>query len=446
MARRVCIIGCGTIPFTRQTDIPLESVLLHSVKNLFESSRCTVRDVDAVFVANAAGGYHNDQYPAASACDGSSAKMYKNDMSGGDNDNNNNNDDDDDDNNNVHPDTNSNLHINAKKGSGYMASVLAEIAGIKPRAAHTIESLCSSGSNAIVSGYAYVASNLAEVALVSGAEIADTQGRVLWWDDSRGEFKHPTFWASIMTRMYKRQHDVSGDDLAVIPARAHENARANPDALQQGRHTSTVQDVIDSPHVTGDLRVLDCSRPCTGGASVLLASEDVASKYTDSPVWITGIGQKTMSAGFAKTENPSRIESAHAACGDAMRMAARYNDINYSKNTKSFDIDSIDVAEIHDAFSVCEPMIFEAMGIAQKGRGVHTSRHLYETKSRMINPRGGLIGSGHPLGATGVAQAAEIARQLWLEADGRQADSPDVGLVHNMAAAGTSSTVLVMQR
>ena len=405
--RRVCIAGCGIAPFTRSSDQSLESVLLHSVKNLFvDNPRCTQKDVDAVLVANAAGGYNK----ASTLNDGTASVHLQGDDS----------------------------KKYGKRGSGYMAPILAELAGIRPKTAHTVESLCSSGSNAIVSGYAYVASGLADVVLISGAETYGSLGRILWWDDSRGQFKHPVFWASLFTSRYKRAHGISNSDLAVVPARAFANARFNPDALSRKSHT--IQDIIESKNITGDLRVLDCSRPCTGGASILLVSDEISAAYTDTPVWITGIGQKTTSAGFAKSAgNLTSIESTVHASRDALHMARR-------RSRSSLEISDVDVAEIHDAFSVCEPMILEALGMAQPGRGIQISKQMYETDDYAVNPRGGLIGSGHPLGATGIAQTIEVARQLLSESRCRQVKDPQAGLVHNMSAAGTSSTVLVMQR
>lgn len=425
---KVGIIGYGITPFTNTANHNLESVLLHSVKNLFKSTNCDRKDIDAVLVANAAGGYkeniHHDENHA-----------QKDDNSHNDNTKHHTNNHTTVDN-NVKNKNDSEQKRTLKKGSGYMAPILAELAGIRPKTAHTVESLCSSGSNAIVSGYAYIASGLADVVLISGAEIRDSLGRILWWDDSRGKFKHPVFWASLFTSKYKRTYNVSDDDLAVIPARAFANARLNPDALASKPYS--IQDVIQSRYLTGDLRVLDCSRPCTGGASILLASEDVASSYTDTPVWITGIGQKTLSAGFAKSAGDlTSIESARHASQDALHMAGRHN---------SLDISDVDVAEIHDAFSVCEPMILEALKVAKPGRGIEISKEMYETGNNKFNPRGGLIGSGHPLGATGIAQTIEVARQLRSESHNRQVDASETGLVHNMSAAGTSSTVLVLQR
>ena len=443
--RRACIVGCGTTRFTSDTSEALESVLLRSVKNLFDSTpECDKRDVGAVIVSNASGGYAGSEsagrgsHGGGDGDGGDGGSGSGGDGSGGNRGN-----------------SSSSRHGNAgsppardphasRRGSGYMAPILAELAGMRPRAAHTVESLCSSGTNAIVSGYAHVASGLADVVLVSGAEIRDTPGRILWWDDSRGQFKHPIYWASLLTSGYKRAFGVSDDDLAVVPARAYGNARSNPDALRP-EAAPTVEDVAGSGRLTGDLRLLDCSRPCTGGASILIASEDAASRYTDDPVWIAGVGQSVTSAGFAKHLELSRIESASMACRDALRMAGSRSDGGAARGS-TMSISDVDVAEIHDAFSVCEPMVLEALGMAEPGRGAAASRDLYETASRRVNPRGGLIGAGHPLGATGLAQAAEVARQLWCEARGRQADRPEVGLVHNMAAAGTSSTALVMVR
>ena len=107
---------------------------------------------------------------------------------------------------------------------------------------------------------------------------------------------------------------------------------------------------------------------------------------------------------------------------------------------------NIDVAEVHDAFSICEIIEVEDLGFAKKGKGNEFVRTLYDTQDRRINPRGGLIGSGHPLGATGIAQIVEIGQQLQGIAGKRQVPQAKVGLVQNMSAAATSSSVLILQR
>ena len=178
---------------------------------------------------------------------------------------------------------------------------------------------------------------------------------------------------------------------------------------------------------------MDCSRPCTGSASIILASEDKAKQLTDQPVWITGIGQKTISAGFTKNISFSSMESTRLAGKTALKMAGK-------------NIENIDVAEIHDAFSVCEPMALESLGFSNDGKGTSMVKELHETNNFKINPRGGLIGTGHPLGATGIAQTIEITQQLQSNAGNRQTENPQAGLIHNMSAAATSSTVLVLEK
>ncbi len=105
----------------------------------------------------------------------------------------------------------------------------------------------------------------------------------------------------------------------------------------------------------------------------------------------------------------------------------------------------VDIAEVHDAFTVCEIMAVEDLGLVEKGQGAKFVKTLYETEDKKINPRGGLIGAGHPLGATGIAQVIETTQQLQGNAEKRQINNANIGLVHNMSAAATSSTVLLLK-
>ncbi len=367
---KVGIAAYGITPFTKD-DQKIESVLLKSTKKLFENNpKINKNDIDAVLVS-----------------------------------------------------TNNN--------SKYLSPILSEMAGIQPKIAHSIESLCNSGTNSIVSGCSYIASGLANMVLINGSERYDSPGQILEWDNSRGEFKHPIFWASIFSKSYKREFSITDEQLALVSVKNHKQAKENPNALSN--KTFTIQDVMNSKKLTDDLRLLDCSRPCTGSASILLASEKLIKKTTDTPIWITGIGQKTTSAGFTKNISLSSMESTKLAGENALKMA-------------NHDITDIDVAEVHDAFSVCEPLALESLGFSKSGSGTCMIKELYETNDFKINPRGGLIGSGHPLGATGIAQTIEITQQLQSNAGNRQVDNAKVGLVHNMSAAATSSTVLILEK
>jgi acetyl-CoA C-acetyltransferase len=367
---KVGIASYGITKFSKE-DSKIESVLLQSTKKLFDSSTNLSRnDIDAVLVS-----------------------------------------------------TNNN--------SKYLSAVLSEMSGIEPKIAHSVESLCNSGTNAIVSAYSYISAGLADVVLVCGAERYDSPGQILEWDNSRGEFKHPIFWASIFTKAYKREFSITDEELAIVPVKNHRQSQNNPNALSE--KTYSLDDVINSKKLTDDLRLHDCSRPCTGGASILLASENACKKFTDTPIWISGIGQKTTSAGFTKNIALSSMESTRIAATSAFQMSKR-------------SVADVDVAEVHDAFSVCEPMALESLGFTDKGNGMDMIKELHTTNNFKINPRGGLIGAGHPLGATGIAQTIEITQQLQSSADKRQVSNAKIGLVHNMSAASTSSTVLVLER
>lgn len=312
----------------------------------------------------------------------------------------------------------------------YLANIVSELCGISPKIAHSVESLCNSGANAIVSAYAYILSGLAKTALVIGAEKTDSPGSVLEWDKSRAQYKHPIYWSSMFTSAYMRKYGATLENLAYVPAKNHRNALDNPYAYFDRAYS--IEEIMQSKNLTEHVRLLDCSMPCNGAAAVLLASDDTMTKFTDRPVWIAGIGQKAISAGFTKNEDLTSMKSTIYSVFDAYKMSGK----------KPSDID---VAELHDAFSICEIIELEDLGFVEKGKGSAYVRELYETRNRRINPRGGLIGSGHPLGATGIAQTIEICQQLQGSAGKRQMEDVNTGLVHNISAAGTSSTVLILE-
>ena len=362
-------MGAGLTKFTNE-DSSLESLMLSSIKSLFKDTRnLTQKDVDVVLTSTSG-------------------------------------------------------------NSKYLSSIVSELAGLTPKISHSVESLCNSGANSAVSAFAYVASGLADIALVTGAERFDSPGRVLEWDKSRGQYKHPIYWSSMFAKAHMRKYGTTKEDLAIISAKNHRNAIANPYAYFEKEYS--VEEIMQSKNLTEEIRLLDCSLLCSGSAAILLASEETAKKYTDCPVWITGMGQKTISAGFTKNIDLTTMKSTIHAATDAYKMS-------------KIQASDIDVAEIHDAFTICEIIELEDLGFTKKGEASRYARICYETQDRRINPRGGLIGSGHPLGATGIAQITEIYQQLQGKAEKRQVEGAKFGLVQNMSAAATSSTVLILQ-
>jgi len=319
--------------------------------------------------------------------------------------------------------------VSTNNNSKYLGAILSETLGIRPKISHSIEHLCSSGTNAIISAYAYISSGLSDMVLVSGVESATNPGQVLEWDKSRGNLEHPIYWGSMLTKSHKRKFQTTEEELAIVSAKNHKHAMDNPFAYSN--EPRTISEVMNSKQITDDLRILDCSRSCSGSSSILLASEEKAKIFSDQPIEITGIGQKTTSASFTKNIL-GEIESTRIAADLAYKMA-------------KIEAKQIDVAEVHDAFSVCELMAISELGLTSNEKSGEFVRDLFNTENRMINPRGGLIGAGHPLGATGISQTIEITNQLQGKSDKRQISNAKIGLIHNMSAAGTSSSIMVLK-
>ena len=322
------------------------------------------------------------------------------------------------------------LLVSTNDSHGYLTAILAQRYGIRPRVAHSIENICVSGSNAIITAASFVMAGLAKAILVVGGDSMAQHAISEWirWDTARGQFQSSYYWASIITSAYKKRFGVTSEDLAATPAKNHRNAQDNPHAYSKQAYS--ISDVLCSRRITDDLRLLDCSRLCTG-ASAVLVTDGTVHGLPDS-IELAGMGMRTDAASFGAGGSYHTMPTVESSAEEAYRSAGvRPSDI--------------DIAEIHDAFSVCEPMILESLGMADTGRGASLVQDHYAAKDRSINPRGGIIAAGHPPGATGVAQVAEIFTQLQSRAGKRQIRGAKTGLVQNMAAAAKSSSIIIMK-
>ena len=217
----------------------------------------------------------------------------------------------------------------------------------------------------------------------------------------------PVHWAAIFAKAHMRKYGTTEEQMAMVSVKNHKNATKNPLALF-GKEVA-LEEVMNSKKIASPIKLLDCSAPCEGASAILLVSEEKAHSI-DNPVFIKGIGQQTTSASFARaTDDLTTIQAAKLAARTAFEMS----------DTK---LGEIDVAELHDAFTILEILAYEDLGFAERGN----------------------IGCGHPVGATGLAQVTEIASQLAGKAGKRQVSNCKTGLVHNLAAAGSSASVIVM--
>ncbi|MGI0037386.1 MAG: thiolase family protein, partial [Nitrososphaera sp.] len=256
----------------------------------------------------------------------------------------------------------------------YSSTIVSEMLGLRPKVSQRIDNLCNSGTNAVANAYSLIASEMCELALVVGAEKADSTGNKLLWDLTRGSFVYPVHWAAIFAKAHMRKYGTTEEQMAMIAVKNRQNAAKNPNALF--RNAVTIEQVMNSRIVAEPVKLLDCSAPCDGASAVLLASDRIASKLTDNPVWIKGIGQKTNSASFANaTSDLTTIESAKSAARDAYEMS-------------QLGPESIDVAEVHDAFTILEILAMEDLGFQDKGSSGRRSGDIN------VNPRGGILGRG----------------------------------------------------
>ncbi|MCD6380975.1 MAG: acetyl-CoA acetyltransferase, partial [Candidatus Odinarchaeota archaeon] len=220
------------------------------------------------------------------------------------------------------------------------------------------------------------------------------------------------------------------EDMAEWPVLMHENGSVNPYA--QLPFKTTIERVISSPLIADPIRLFDCAPTGDGASALLVTTYDNAKKVTDTPVRIVGYGVGTDFISISLRERLDLLRASINASNKAYKMA----------RVKPEDVD---VAEIHDAFTIMAILSIEDLGFSKKGEGV---RELKEGRFRKgdkpsINPSGGLKSRGHPVGATGIYQAAEVAMQLRGDAGPIQVDGVEVGLTQNIGGAGTSITVFI---
>ncbi len=316
----------------------------------------------------------------------------------------------------------------------HISSMAAEALGIRPSALSArTEHMCASGTVGIRYAYAFIAAGLADLVMALGVEklnqpVGDEAvfnmgtGVDREWEACHGLTAPPCF--ALAAQRHMAQHGTTEEQLALVGVKNHTHASRNPNAhFQKG---ATLEQVLCSRMIASPLRLYMCSPITDGGAAVILASEERARDLTERPVWIRGTGQAL--DGFTLSSLPE--DYAH---WPAMKRAA---EVAY--RMAGIGPRDVDLAEVHDCFAIAEVIAYEELGFCEKGEGgrfVEKGRSDYGGDV-VVNPRGGLMGCGHPLGATGVAQAAEVFSQLRGQAGPRQVADARIGLTHNNSGMG----------
>jgi acetyl-CoA C-acetyltransferase len=223
------------------------------------------------------------------------------------------------------------------------------------------------------------------------------------------------------------------EQLAQVAVKNHLNASMNPIAQYQNK--ITIEDVMNSAIVASPLKLLDCSPITDGAAAVIICSEDYVKKMKiQNPVWVAASAQASDTLALHDRESLVEIKSTKVAAANAFKEA----------NMAPKDIN---LAEVHDCFTIAEIVGIEDLGFFRKGAGAKaTADGETALNSKIsINTSGGLKACGHPVGATGIKQVAEIFYQLRGEAGKRQVANANVGLAHNVGGSGATAVVHIFK-
>jgi acetyl-CoA C-acetyltransferase len=325
-------------------------------------------------------------------------------------------------------------------GQEHLGPLMADHLGMRGVPAVRVESACASGGAALRMGFLDVAAGQSDLVLVAGVEKmtdgADVTSILATASDQESEVYHgitfPGLYA-MMARARLARGTTTEEDLHWVAVKNHRHGALNPKA--QFRREVSVADVARSTMVAAPLRMLHCSPVSDGAAAVLLAPLDQARRYTDRPVRIAGSGMATSSMALADRADPADLDSVRLAADRAYAMAG-------------VGPDQVQLAEVHDCFTVAEICCLEALGLATGAEASQAARTgLTALGGRVpVNTSGGLKSKGHPVGATGVAQAIELFEQLRGEAGDRQVADAHLGLAQNMGGSGASCVVHILER
>jgi acetyl-CoA C-acetyltransferase len=327
------------------------------------------------------------------------------------------------------------------------AGVFAEYLGLTPQPTFYVETLCSSSTTGLKLAYSMVKAGLHDVVMVIGfqkmseissAESQERMGRGadIQWESPFGTMM-PAYYA-MHARAHMAKYGTTPEDLALIRVKASTYGQINEKAVYRKAVAldmfSDKQNPMAGP-VASPLRVGDCCANADGSSCLIVASEEKAKAFSKKPIWILGIGAASAPVNMAGRDVFSGLSVGEIAGQQAYKMAGvTPKDIN--------------VAEVHDCFTIAEMMAYENLGFAKPGEGreLIRSKATYKEGRIPVNVDGGLLSKGHPIGATGGSQVRTIVLQLRGEAGTMQVKDPQIGLVHNIGGVGLYGNVLIFGR
>ncbi len=327
------------------------------------------------------------------------------------------------------------------------AVVVAEYCGLTGAGLVRCEAACASGSAAAFNAYSAIAGGLMDSALVVGLEkmrqidtptvleLIGRAGYYLWEFENFG-MTFPAYYA-VHAVQHMEKFGTTEEDLALVAVKNHKYGALNP--LAHLQREISVEEVLGSSVVAWPLKLYDCCPISDGAAAVVLASEEKVKELgVEVPVWIDAIGFSSDTACLSKRMSYVGLEASVRASRMAYRLAG-------------ISADDVDVASVHDCFTIAELMAYEDLGFCGKGEGARLVREgETEVGGRIpVNVDGGLKAKGHPIGTTGVSMLVELTKQLREEVKPRKRQAPMknyTALAHNTGGTGHYGYVTILRR
>jgi len=384
--RRVAIIGVGQTKFGNLGEITTRELFLEASLNALKDAGLTTDDIDAIYFGN--------------------------------------------------------LDSSRFEHQCHTAAINASVLTNRSIPATRIENACASGGTALIQGYMSIAAGMFDTVLVVGAEkmtnvtTPEAIDVLATCADDITEVPHgitfPGLYA-LMARAHMAQFGTTEEQLALVAVKNHKNALDNPYA--QFHKEITLEKALSSIMVADPLKLYDCSPISDGGAAVILMALDKTEQLDNvTPVEIVGVGQASDTIDLANRMSLTSIYATKLAAKRAYQMA------NIAAN-------KIDIAEVHDCFTIAEIINTEDLGFFEPGKGAKAVEEGLTQRDGdiPINTSGGLKAKGHPIGATGVAQIIEITHQIRGTAGKRQVNGVNYGLAQNMGGSGATATVTILK-
>jgi len=326
-------------------------------------------------------------------------------------------------------------------GQEHIGALIADQLGLTPIPATRVEAACASGGVALRTAYLAIKSGEYNIVAVGGIEkmtevaIEEASFALGGAGDQETELFHgatfPALYA-LLARVHMKEFGTTEEQMALCSVQAHRNGMNNPNA--QFHREISVEDVMNSGYISSPLKLLDCSPITDGAAALILCESKKAKKISDKAVEIVASAQASDSLGLTGRKSLLELAATRIAAKEAYKQAG-------------ISAKDVDFAEVHDCFSIAEILAIEDLGFFKKGEG---GKAVEKGKIQLnaevsVNPSGGLK-MGHPVGATGIKQAAEAFEQLNGLAGKRQVKKAEIGLTHNVGGSGATCVVHLYKR